>query len=158
VTKYITTIATTKIRALALLSAGYASEVKNLSSYKLQIAWDKDASGMPVSRIGNSGYSVGSLQTDLGSKTDRRGSNPTVYALVNAYEQWAALDPANRLIRGQDIGASLRANGRTLEASPSALLDAENQRCFNSFLDSDTGRQYVWTMDNIQIEKMVSAH
>ena len=85
-------ITDSQIRALALLNAGYASEVKNFSSYALGWAMTYKSDGSPNN---NSGYSVGSLQSDLGQRPYLASG------LVDSYFQWAGSDPARLMGRTQ---------------------------------------------------------
>ena len=147
------TINSTQIRTIALLTAGYSSEVLNKSAYILSWAMQYDANGMPLN---NSGYSVGVLQSDLGQRQELASS------LTKSYYQWAGDDP-NRLIgrSSAQLESVLRQQGR-YQLVPNANsddlskrpLNNEEMAKFNAFLQTDDGRQAVWAADLKQIEKL----
>ncbi len=130
------------IRALTLLNVGYASEVKNKSSINLSIAWKN---GQPIA---NSGYSLGSLQSDFGQRKE------SVNDLVDAFEGWTANDPTHRKIDEHvNLRTSLKSTGHELAANRSLLLPSETIDKFNEFLQSSEGRKTVWEMDLKQINE-----
>lgn len=82
----------TQRRTLALLTAGSASEVTNKSSFVLSWARTYKADGTPKNN--NSGYSVGTLQSDVGQRPNLVGE------LVHSYYQWAGTDATRLVERG----------------------------------------------------------
>lgn len=142
-----------QLRTLAYFAIGVASEGSSAGknvAYKLSFAGNIRAGVMEP--IGNSGFSIGTLQTDL-------GQHPRVAAqLVDAYQEWASEQvPALELTaqqRQQTIsdlqrdGASIRAqNGRSLDATIKSNLDA--------FLASDDGIGFVHSRDVIQVDRLL---
>ena len=151
------TITLDQTRALALLTAGYSSEVQSLSSFKLGWAMTYTPTGSPAN---NSGYSFGSLQSDLGQR------NFLAANLVVSYYQWAGNDSSRRILRSpteltaamsqkgketRDFRGNVIANGLVGNANSSDLskrpLSADEQAKFNAFLQSSDGRQAVWAAD-----------
>ncbi|MCJ0762037.1 Ig-like domain-containing protein [Variovorax terrae] len=147
------TITSTEIRSLALLNAGYASEVQNKSSYAL--SWAMSYSKKDGSPENNSGYSIGTLQSDLGQRPQ------LVSGLVTAYYAWAGTDASKLLDRTESeltsvlkeqgrYGLVPNANSADLSKRP---LSSEEKTKFNTFLQTDSGKQAVWEMDLKQIDE-----
>lgn len=107
----------TQRRTLALLTAGSASEVTNKSSFVLSWAMTYKADGTPKNN--SSGYSVGTLQSDVGQRPHLVGE------LVHSYYQWAGTD-ATRLVErteAQMIAAMQKqGNGKLGEIAQRGLL------------------------------------
>ncbi len=148
------TVTSEQIRALALLTVGYASEVKNKSS--LVLSWAMTyKNGLPAN---NSGYSVGNLQSDLGQRPE------LVPGLVTAYYAWAGSDASRLMGRtANQLNSVLKQQGRkglvpNADSDDLGLrpLSADEQAKFNQFLQTTEGRQAVWAMDLLQIAKQVA--
>src|SRR5690242_5656252 len=110
-------------RALSYFAIGVSSEGGDVA-YRLSFAGNvrNDAHGNPVMHpIGNSGFSIGTLQTDL-------GQHPEVATqLTDAYQTWArtahpdwALNAAQRAQTIADLGR----NGHEITAQHGRPLDA----------------------------------
>lgn len=97
----------------------------------------------------NSGYSVGTLQSDFGQRPH------LVLGLVSAYYNWADSDPSKLLGRTalelasvmeqQDrLGLVPYANSADMSRRP---LSSEERAKFNAFLQTDSGEQLsgLWT-------------
>ncbi len=150
-----------ELQSIALLNVGYASEVRNFSSYKLGLAWQKVTEsniGKDTTHevgdwrpIGNSGYSLGSLQSDFGQRAY------LVDDLVSKYETWAGTNPDRLVSEDADLAATLKMNGRTLDSNRTDYterpISTADTTKFNTFLKSDEGRQTVWEMDQKQINE-----
>ncbi|MGB7816776.1 MAG: hypothetical protein WBL28_10550 [Methylotenera sp.] len=156
-----------ELQNIALLNVGYASEVRNSSSYNLAIAWTKVNQsnlndpghkhfGKPYQHaigdwkpIGNSGYSLGSLQSDFGQRAH------LVNDLVLQYENWAGNDPNKLIDPNTDLRALLKMQGRPLDENRIDMkqlpIPASDKAKFSDFLASDQGRQAVWDLDQKQI-------
>lgn len=104
--------------------------------------------------VANSGYSIGTLQSDLGQS---RGAVST--QLVDAYQGWArdrhpdwALSAAQR---EQTIG-DLSRNGRQINAEDGRDLDSTVKSHLNDFLASDSGVDFVHRHDVEQVDKLMT--
>ncbi|ALN81140.1 XVIPCD domain-containing protein [Lysobacter antibioticus] len=103
--------------------------------------------------VGNSGYSIGTLQTDLGQHPD------VVPSLVDAYQGWARANHPERVLsaaeRTQTI-ADLGRNGNTITAQGGRAMDARIEGNLNEFLRSDAGVTYIHNRDVAQANELVS--
>ncbi|WP_153242602.1 hypothetical protein [Frateuria defendens] len=141
-------------RALAYFAIGVTSEGTD-RSYRLSFAGNivPDAHGVPrMYPKGNSGYSIGTLQTDLGQH------NEAATALVDAYQRWAgtahpdwALDPAQRAQTVADLGR----DGDTIRAQNRRALDPTVRSHLDQFLASDAGKTFVHQHDVAQVDKLM---
>jgi hypothetical protein len=147
------TLTDAELRALAYFAVGVGSEGGHGgrdASYRLSFAGNiRDGVMQP---IGNSGYSIGTLQTDLGQHPDVAGT------LVDAYQTWArtehpgwVLSDAERTQTINDLGR----NGRTILAQNGRALDATVKSHLDSFLTSDAGITFVHDRDAAQVERLM---
>lgn len=142
-----------QLRTLAYFSIGVASEGSSAGrnvAYKLSFAGNVRAGVMEP--IGNSGFSIGTLQIDL-------GQHPAVATdFIDAYQSWARqqtpsleLDARQRLQTLSDLqrdGNAIRTqNGRSLDATVRSNLDA--------FLASDEGVTFVHARDVAQVNRLL---
>jgi hypothetical protein len=138
-----------ELRALAYFGVGLGSEGGDSGrnvSYQLSFAGNVRNGVMTPS--GNSGYSIGTLQTDL-------GQHPEVAAsLVQAYQTWAGrthpdwlLTEAQQTQTARDLGR----NGRTIKAQHGRPLDETVKSHLDTFLASDAGLTYVHERDTAQV-------
>lgn len=147
------TLTDAELRALAYFAVGVGSEGGHGGrdvSYRLSFAGNiRNGIMQPV---GNSGYSIGTLQTDL-------GQHPEVAStLVDAYQTWArtahpdwVLSDAERTQTISDLGR----NGRTIVAQSGRALDATIKSYLDSFLASDAGITYVHNRDVAQVDRLM---
>lgn len=112
-----------QLRTLAYFAIGVASEGSNAGrNVAYQLSFAGNISGNVMTPVGNSGFSIGTLQTDL-------GQHPEVATqLVDAYQRWARqqqpsleLDARQRQQTVSDLqrdGDGIRAqNGRALDGT-----------------------------------------
>lgn len=103
--------------------------------------------------VGNSGYSIGTLQTDLGQHPE------VVPSLVDAYQGWARANHPDRVLsaaeRAQTI-ADLGRNGNTITAQGGRAMDARIEGNLNEFLRSDAGVTYIHNRDVAQANELVN--
>ena len=167
-----------ELRAIAYYVIGVGSEGKDVA-YRLSFAGNQihQKNGTTsLQPIGNSGYSVGELQTDLGQRTD------DAKALVDAYQAWAhAHHPDWVLSRQQqaqyasDLGrdghhirdANYTSDDFAYRAQhhahiPSDLLPragADIDPTFKSRLDAylatDDGKSFVHGLDVAQVDELM---
>lgn len=139
-----------ELRALAYFGVGIGSEGGDSGrdvSHRLSFAGNV-RNGVIVP-VGNSGYSIGTLQTDLGQHPEVAGT------LVDAYQAWARTAHPDWLLsdaeRAQTI-SDLGRNGRTIVAQEGRALDATIKSRLDSFLASDDGITYVHNRDIAQVD------
>ena len=149
------TLSDAELRALAYFAVGVSSEGsvggRNVA-YRMSFAGNIRQGVMTP--VGNSGYSIGTLQTDLGQHPEVAGE------LVTAYQAWArrehpewALTPAQVTQTTNDLSR----NGRTITAQHGRDLDAGIKSHLNSFLASDAGITFVHDRDVAQVNRLVRA-
>lgn len=148
-----TTLTDSELRALAYFGVGIGSEGgdsgKNVS---YQLSFAGNVRNGVMTPVGNSGYSIGTLQTDL-------GQHPEVAAsLVEAYQTWAGrahpdwvLTEAQQTQTASDLGR----NGRTITAQHGRALDATVKSHLDTFLTSDAGLTYVHERDTAQVNLLM---
>ncbi|MCS3746915.1 hypothetical protein FHY18_002511 [Xanthomonas arboricola] len=142
-----------ELRALAYFGVGLGSEGGNSGknvSYQLSFAGNVHNGVMTP--VGNSGYSIGTLQTDLGQHPE------VATSLVEAYQTWAStahpdwvLTDAQQTQTASDLGR----NGRTITAQNGRALDATVKSHLDSFLASDAGLTYVHDRDTAQVNLLM---
>lgn len=136
-------------RALTYFAIGVASEGGD-SSYRLAFAGNIRNGVMDP--VGNSGFSIGTLQTDL-------GQHPEVAAsLTDAYQAWArrehpdwALNAAQRTQTVGDLGRT----GHQIEAQHGRAMDATVKSHLDSFMASDAGKTFVHQHDVAQANRLM---
>ena len=77
-----------ELRALAYYAIGVTSEGKDVA-YKLSFCGNATTGpngDTQLRPIGNSGYSIGEMQTDLGARSD------TAHELVKSFQAWAQVE------------------------------------------------------------------
>lgn len=147
-----------EIRAVLYFAVGVTSE-SGEKSYRLVVAGDR-ASTPAIEPADNSGYSIGTLQTDLGQHyqpRNPRGEN-VPRDLVDAYQTWAranrrewVLDDAQRAETIADLGRQ----GNDIRNDGGRPLDAVIQRRLDAFLASDDGIGWVHGRDVAQVDKLM---
>jgi hypothetical protein len=101
--------------------------------------------------VGNSGLSIGTLQTDLGQHPD------VARSLVDAYQSWVranhpdwTLGEAGVVRTASDLGRT----GATIKAQGHRPLDPIVHRRLDEFLGSEDGIRYIHEHDVAQAEKL----
>jgi hypothetical protein len=98
--------------------------------------------------IGNSGYSLGTLQTDLGAHPEV--SQP----LVAAYQAWAKAHHSDWVLdskQEQQTVTDLGRSGNAIRADGNRALDATVKSHLDEFLKSNAGKTFVHERDERQI-------
>lgn len=147
------TLTDAELRALAYFGVGIGSEGGDSGrdvSHRLSFAGNIRNGVM--NPVGNSGYSIGTLQTDLGQHPE------VAVTLVDAYQAWTrtahpdwVLTDAERTQTASDLGR----NGRTIEAQNGRPLDTTIKSHLDSFLASDAGITYVHDRDVAQVNLLM---
>ena len=143
-----------EMRALAYFAVGVSSEgsvggrdVSNRLSFAGTVA-----NGV-MNPAGNSGYSIGTLQIDLGQRPQ------TGHQLVAAYQRWADENqPDWRLTEAQRAQTvhDLTRNGRTIRAENGRSMDAVTKQRLDQSLQSDDGIRFVHDRDSEQVEELMT--
>ncbi|MDQ3205221.1 MAG: hypothetical protein M3Q40_01625 [Pseudomonadota bacterium] len=143
-----------ELRAIAYFAIGVGSEggfAGRDVSHRLSFAGNIRNGQMDP--VGNSGYSIGTLQTDL-------GQHPAVAReLVTKFQAWAPQhQPEWQLSEASErqLVADLARDGRAIEASGGRPPDARSMQHLNAFLRSEEGISFVHARDVAQVERLVS--
>lgn len=169
-----------ELRAIAYYAIGVASEGKDVA-YRLGFAGkhlhQKDGT-MLLEPVGNSGYSVGEMQTDLGQHGDN------AEALVDAYQIWAKVHHPDWVLSGQqqaqyasDLGrdghhirdkhydaddAAYRAQHHThipsdLLPKAGADIDPTFKSRLDTYLATADGKSFVHALDVVQVNALTES-
>ncbi|GAA0909062.1 hypothetical protein GCM10009552_19160 [Rothia nasimurium] len=144
-----------ELRALSYFAIGVSSEGGDVA-YRLSFAGNirNDAHGNPVMHpAGNSGYSIGTLQTDLGQR-------PAVATeLTDAYQNWARTAHPDWVLsdaqRTHTI-ADLRRTGHQINDQHGRPLDATVKSHLDAFMASEAGMNFVHQHDMAQVDKLMT--
>lgn len=143
-------------KAVAYFAIGVSSEGGD-QAYHLGFAGNtsRDAHGnVELHPVAASGYSIGTLQSDLG-----QSGGAVSTQLVDAYQTWArtnhpdwALNDAQRTQTINDLSR----NGHQINADNGRDLDAGVKSHLNSFLASNDGVTFVHNRDVEQVNKLMT--
>lgn len=142
-----------ELKALAYFAIGVSSEgslgPKNVA-YHLSFAGTiKDGKMTPV---GNSGFTIGTLQTDF-------GAHPEVATdLMAAYQTWAAKQTPSLALADDEKAqtvSDLQRDGKAIKADQNRALDETVRGNINKFLASDDGVAFVHDHDRSQVEHLM---
>ncbi|WP_208588510.1 peptidoglycan-binding domain-containing protein [Xanthomonas fragariae] len=157
-----------ELRALAYYSIGVSSEGGDVA-YQLSFAGkailEKDGS-MMLKPVANSGYSIGTLQSDLGQRPkDARD-------LVDSFQDWSKSNHQNwtlndhqrtqftndlqrtgHHIRDPNYEHDLKVHANIPEKGPD--LNQEFKSHLNSYLNSDSGKKFIHQKDGNQIGELI---
>lgn len=147
-----------ELRATIYFAVGVTSE-SGENAYRLAVAGD-NARTARIEAADSSGYTIGTIQTDLGQHYQpgvRNGENVPA-DLVNAYQGWARTHHPDWVLNnaqvaqtvsdlGRDGGQIGRDQGRDVDATVRSRLD--------SFLASDAGVTWVHDRDVAQVDKLM---
>jgi hypothetical protein len=133
-----------ELRAVAYFAVGVTSEGSNAGrdvSYRLSFAGNVHNGVMDP--VGNSGYSFGTLQIDLGQHPD------VARQMLDSYQRWAAVQPDRAAVEltpnAYDTTLeALQRTGREMRAAGAHDIDRSN---INRFFASDQGRAFVHGLD-----------
>ncbi|MDQ7759853.1 hypothetical protein RAB70_01225 [Xanthomonas sontii] len=148
-----------ELRATLYFAVGVTSE-GGYDAYRLEVAGDNPRTPR-LEPAGNSGYTIGTIQVDLGQHYqpgDPNGEN-VPRDLVNAYQGWAAINQPQRVLSEDQVAqtiADLGRQGRAIKRELGRPLDAEVKSRLDGFLSSDEGISWVHEQDVTQINKIMS--
>lgn len=100
--------------------------------------------------VGQSGLSIGTLQKDLG-----QDGKETAKALVSAYQSWARMNQADKVLSSDEEVCAIKdlsRNGRQLREDGGRAIDSNLKERLDSFLRSEDGRKFVHARDVAQVE------
>ncbi len=103
--------------------------------------------------VGNSGFSIGTLQTDLGQHPE------VARTLVGAYQDWARTNHPEWVLNAQQQTQTtndLSRTGQTIVDQGGRSLDATVKSHLDEFLKSDEGVRYVHNNDAAQANKLMA--
>ncbi|OQP84024.1 hypothetical protein IA54_018155 [Xanthomonas phaseoli pv. syngonii LMG 9055] len=143
----------TELKTLAYFAIGVSSEgsigPKNVA-YHLSFAGTTANGKMTL--VGNSGFTIGTLQTDF-------GAHPEVSAdLVSAYQTWAAKQtPSLTLSESEKAQTTtdLQRDGKAIKADNNRALDETVRGNLDKLLASDDGVSFVHAHDRTQVERLI---
>jgi hypothetical protein len=147
-----------ELRATMYFAVGVTSE-SGYEAYQLAVAGDnRRTPNLEVAD--NSGYTIGTIQTDLGQHYQPNVPNGENVPrdLINAYQGWAASNRPTEVLTTEQVTqsiADLGRNGRAIKADGGRPLDAQVQSRLDTFLASDAGVSWVHARDVAQIDKMM---
>ncbi|MCC4601830.1 hypothetical protein [Xanthomonas melonis] len=147
-----------ELRATLYFAVGVTSE-SGYAAYRLEVAGDNLRTPL-LEPADNSGYTIGTIQTDLGQhyQPDVPNGENVPRDLVNAHQQWAHEQQQDLVLSQQQVDeaiADLGRNGRAIRADAGRPLDAEVKSRLDTFLSSNEGISWVHQRDVAQIEKLM---
>ena len=143
-----------ELRAIAYFAIGLGSEGGfggRDVSHRLSFAGNIRRGVMEP--LGNSGFSLGTLQTDLGQHPAVAGE------LVSSFQSWAREHHPSWVLSStseQQLTADLARTGRAISADKGRPPNAEALDRLNAYLQSDEGISFVHARDVAQIDRLIS--
>lgn len=147
-----------ELRATLYFAVGVSSE-SGYAAYQLEVAGDNLRTPL-LEPADNSGYTIGTIQTDLGQhyQPNMPNGENVPRDLVNAYQQWAHGQQQDLVLSQQQVAqtiADLGRNGRAIRVDAGRPLDAEVKSKLDTFLSSNEGISWVHQRDVAQIDKLM---
>ncbi|MBB3820645.1 hypothetical protein FHT03_000038 [Xanthomonas arboricola] len=147
-----------ELRATLYFAVGVSSE-SGYAAYQLEVAGDNISTPL-LESADNSGYTIGTIQTDLGQhyQPNMPNGENVPRDLVNAYQQWAQGQQQDLVLSQQQVDqtiADLGRNGRAIRVDAGRPLDAEVKSKLDTFLSSNEGISWVHQRDVAQIDKLM---
>ena len=152
------TLSDSELQAAIYFAVGVTSESGN-RAYMLAVAGDRTATPH-LEPADNSGYSIGTIQTDLGQHyqpNDPNGEN-VPRDLVSAYQVWATRERPHAALTEDEVAQTISDLGRTgrqIKAQDGRALDATVKSNMDSFLASEEGITWVHDRDVEQVNKLM---
>lgn len=143
-----------ELRALAYFAVGVCSEGSDAGrDVSARLSFAGNVRNGVMTPVGNSGFSIGTLQIDLGQRPE------VARSLTDAYQTWATRDhPDWRLAEAQyaQTVSDLARNGRAITADQGRPLDATVKRHLDQFLQSGDGIRFVHERDVAQVDQLMN--
>lgn len=152
------TLTDQELRATMYFAVGVTSE-SQYDAYRLAVAGDNPRTPA-LEPADNSGYTIGTIQTDLGQHYQpnvHNGEN-VPRDLINSYQEWARTNQPTLTLSQEQADqaiADLGRNGRTIRSQEGRPLDALVQSRLDGYLSSDGGISWVHDRDVAQIDKLM---
>lgn len=141
-----------ELRAIEYFAVGVTSE-GNKDAYRMVVAGDIRSTPI-VTPADNSGYTIGTLQTDMGQHPE------VVPELVAAYQTWARTQRPDLSLTEQEVRdttAGLSRNGRTIANRDHGQdIDADIRTNIDRFLGTDDGKRFVHSRDIVQADRLTT--
>ena len=147
-----------ELRATIYFAVGVTSE-SGERAYRLMVAGDNPGTTR-VEVAQNSGYTIGTIQIDLGQHYQpnvRNGENAPA-DLMGAYQGWARAQHPDWVLTPEQLAqttADLGRNGRQIASSGGRDVDATVKSHIDTFLASDAGVTWVHDRDVAQVDKLM---
>ncbi|OHE83071.1 MAG: hypothetical protein A2579_02965 [Lysobacterales bacterium RIFOXYD1_FULL_69_11] len=103
--------------------------------------------------VGNSGYSIGTLQTDLGQHPAVAGE------LVSAFQLWAHRQQPSWVLSvaaQRQLTADLARTGKAIKDDDGRAPDGEAMEHLNAYLRSEDGVSFVHDRDEAQVDRLIT--
>ena len=147
-----------ELRATLYFAVGVTSE-SGYAAYQLAVAGDRAATPA-LEPADNSGYTIGTLQTDMGQhyRPNVPGGENVPRDLVNAYQNWARSTHPDWVLtdlEAQQTISDLGRNGNAIRAQQGRAVDATVKSRIDSFLSTDDGINWVHARDVAQANKLM---
>src|SRR5712691_840557 len=148
------------IQAISRFIIGFGTEQDDIwRDYNLdfagKIAYDSDGNPVAFAPVGNSGYSLGSLQWDFGQSPLLAGP------FIEAFEGWFANNPKATPLKSDPEFATraVALQGNVLTPKPYLGLKQKDVKALSEFVRSDVGSNWVNTnIDQNLIGSDAQAH
>ncbi|HVI57842.1 MAG TPA: hypothetical protein VM619_03065 [Luteimonas sp.] len=141
-----------ELNALSYFAIGVASEGSRLGrDVSNRFSFAGSIRGGVMDPVGNSGLSIGTLQTDLGQHPE------VARSLVAAYQDWAADRQPEWVLEDRQATRTigdLARSGNAIEDQGGRQLDAAVMAHLRAFLQSDEGIRYIHDRDVMQAGKL----
>ncbi len=149
-----------ELQAAIYFAIGVSSENSD-KAYRLVVAGDRTSTAQ-IEPAFNSGYSIGTLQTDLGQHYQpgvQNGEN-VPRDLIHAFQSWAEANHPDWFIADNEaVEQAIRdlgRNGRQIKNDEGRDLDSSIKNHLNAFLESNEGISWVHARDVAQITKLMN--
>ncbi|MBO9867701.1 hypothetical protein J7433_21940, partial [Xanthomonas phaseoli pv. dieffenbachiae] len=152
------TLTDQELRATLYFAVGVTSESR-YAAYRLEVAGDNPRTPA-LEPADNSGYTIGTIQTDLGQHYQPsipNGEN-VPRDLINAYQGWARAHQPQSVLTEEQADravADLGRDGRAIRGDAGRPVDADVKSRLDTFLASDAGISWVHERDVAQIDKLM---
>lgn len=147
-----------ELRATLYFAVGVTSESGN-AAYRLAVAGDNPRTPL-LEPAGRSGYTIGTIQTDLGQHYQPNVPNGENVPrdLITAYQNWAQTNQPTLVLTRQQVDQSIADLGRDgleIVRDGRRPLDAEIKARLDTYLATDAGISWVHDRDVAQIDKIM---
>ena len=143
-----------ELRAIAYFAIGVGSEGgfggRDVSN---RLSFAGNVRNGVMRPVGNSGYSIGTLQTDLGQHPAVAGE------LVSAFQHWAHRHQPSWVLPDaaeRQLTADLARTGTAIKDDGGRTPDSEAMAHLNAYLRSEDGVSFVHARDEAQVDRLIT--